>query len=196
MKAKIFVGGPETGKTRTAKMIAEYFRKDEVGFIEGRKLGRRSIKDDPWIFSHVPSECKLLIIDDVSENFDYEFFYPIHDYRYNGGILRFIIDKQDKGKEKEMLLIPHLIFTTNKLPESWTQQESFNSRFEVVDFGTRKEITISSLVEKYDLPYDFEEKLYNYTELKIKMAREGLNDFELDIMWSLEAWFDDENWVD
>ncbi|NQU54360.1 MAG: hypothetical protein HQ522_17685 [Bacteroidetes bacterium] len=134
MKAKIFTGAQRTGKTRVANMISEYIGKDKTAFICARRLNGH-LSNLPLLFSEIPSNTELLIIDDCPEDFDYSFFFPVEDNRPSGGDLKFTIMKKERGKYPQPIQIPQIIFTTEKLKSCWVESgASFLGRFDIVEF--------------------------------------------------------------
>ena len=129
MKAKIFVGPPSSGKTRVAKMIAEHVGEKKVFFISA------SMRKTPFMFNAMHLDTKLLIIDDCQYNFDYSLFSDVQDKRPYGGELKFELWVEKPTHEPIELLIPQIIFITEKLNPKWLNfGASFDSRFEVVEF--------------------------------------------------------------
>jgi hypothetical protein len=91
MKAKIFTGVPKSGKTRTAMMIAEFFNKEKVSIIDGRKFDKNSL-NYRFLLSDVSDNTELLIIDDLRSDFDFTFFFPVENEIDKGGDLNFLIN--------------------------------------------------------------------------------------------------------
>ena len=133
MKVKIFVGPECTGKTRVANIIAEYVGIKNTAIIQGAKTSF----ENPFVFSDIPDDIKLLIIDDCPLDFDYEAFFPM---LYDGYDYTFKIHKHKRGEFRKTILVPYLIFTTNELHEKWLHQASFTERFEIVDFTKTKKL--------------------------------------------------------
>lgn len=131
MKAKIFVGDRATGKTRIAKMISEFFEPGKVAILDGRRFNSNHF----FPLQKIPSDTKLLIIDDCPEDFDYEYFFPYNDNRFYEGDISFRITVERQGEEREIIEVPFLIFTTNKIKPKWKfYGASFSERFDVVYF--------------------------------------------------------------
>lgn len=120
MKAKIFVGGDATGKTRVAKLIAEYVGINNTVFISGKDFSNK--KNKKKVLQAIPSATKLIIVDDCPLNFDYDSFFIV-DYPLN-----FFFEVR-----KYELPIPQIILTTEKVNSKWFNQ-SFFARFEIVEF--------------------------------------------------------------
>ncbi len=134
MKAKIFVGPSRSGKTRVANMIAEFIDKEKTAFICARKFNRH-LSEIPFLLAGIPDNTELLIIDDCLEDFDFSFFFPVQDDRPYGGDLKFIVVRENPQEYPKEILIPKIIFTTEKLNEKWTNYgASFNARFDIVEF--------------------------------------------------------------
>ena len=133
MKAKIFVGPAASGKTRVAKMIAEYFDKDKVTFIPARNLTDGTLPR--FLYADIPDKTQLIIIDDCPINFCFENFYPVIDNTNSGGDLQFLINVERRGQATVQLTVPYLIFTTQQLDPRWLCKDySFTGRFDIVEF--------------------------------------------------------------
>ena len=129
MKAKIFVGPPGSGKTRVAKMIAEHVGKEKVFFMSA------SMRKTPFMFNGIHHNTELLIIDDCQFDFDYSLFSDVQDKRPYGGELKFKIWVEEPTKKPVELLIPQIIFITEKLNPKWLNfGASFDARFEIIEF--------------------------------------------------------------
>jgi hypothetical protein len=123
MKAKIFVGGKETGKSRVAKMISEFVGNDSTVFLTAYKRKQLGTFD----FSSIEEKTNMLIIDDCPKDFDYSYF-------LTNDTDKIIIDVNKKCKKPEKIMIPYLILITNELNEEWTYSLKFNRMFDVVRF--------------------------------------------------------------
>jgi len=130
MKAKIFVGGRESGKSRTANMIAEYVGIEKTAIFTGKQFN-----NNRWVFSEIKEDTQLIIIDDCPENFNYSRFFPVEDNRPYGGELKYKITREIPRQETQIIQVPYLIFTTNKLSKKWLEYgASFKGRFEIINF--------------------------------------------------------------
>jgi hypothetical protein len=130
-KAKIFVGPSKSGKTRTAKVIAEYLGSEEFAIISGRKF---DIKN-PFLFSQLSASTKLLIIDDLPNHYNLEKLYP---FISNSGVE---IKIEKRSKLAEYCITPDLIITTNQIDEKIRKSISFSSRFDVIEFPLNNNTT-------------------------------------------------------
>ncbi len=112
MKAKIFVGGDATGKTRVAKLIAEYVGINNTLFVDGKELfNQHNINK---VFQKISESTKLIIVDDCHPNLNFEQLFHVIDN------LKFSIS---------------IIFTTNHLFINDPKYgHSFFERFEIVEF--------------------------------------------------------------
>ena len=142
MKAKIFVGGRDSGKTRMANMIAEYIGKEKTAILPGREFN-----DNCWIFSEIKEDTQLIIIDDCLENFDYSRFFQVEDNRPCGGDLKFTITREIPGQKTQIIHVPYLIFITTKLSPKWLEiGASFDARFDIIRFPLSNTSTL--LIQK------------------------------------------------
>jgi len=178
MKAKIFVGERESGKTRTANMIAEYVGKEKTEIFFGRGL-----YNHPFVFSEIKEDTKLIIINDCPENFDYSRFFQVEDNGQNGGDLKFTITREIRGQKTQIIHVPYLIFTTNKLSKKWLEYgASFEGRFEIIQFplSFSYEILHRTIFDiSVNTPYS-EKEIHEFmilTGLKIDDVKKVLNDF-------------------
>lgn len=133
MKAKLFVGPKNTGKTRVAKMIAEFIGKNNSAYY----FDSDHVIRDPYAFSTLNSNTQLIIFDNLPLEFELEFFFPCEDNRITGGDITFSIRKHEYGHQPEIIQVPYLIFITNYLNPKWNQQPikcSFYSRFDIIQF--------------------------------------------------------------
>lgn len=137
MKAKIFVGPAYSGKTRTAQMISEYIGKDKSVFISGRGL----VNYSPFGLEAINSNTELLIIDDCPINFSFEKFYDVN-INEKGEIIDYSISVNKRAFVPIIYKIPKIIFTTNFSPTN--KGESFNRRFEIIEFPTCDLLKIKS----------------------------------------------------
>ena len=134
MKAKIYVGAPRSGKSRVANMISEHIGKEKTFWLSARKM-KRDLSDIPFLFAGIPDITELIVFDDCPENFDYSFFFPVEDDRSNGGDLKFRLIVNERMKNQREILIPQIIFTTEKLDSKWTEfGASFDARFDIIEF--------------------------------------------------------------
>lgn len=134
MKAKIYTGEPRSGKSRVATMISEHIGKEKTFWISARKI-RKDLSEIPFLFARISENTKLIIFDDCPPYFDYSFFFPVEDNQPYGGDLKFRITVEEPQKKRREILIPQLIFTTEKLDSKWTDfGASFNARFDIVEF--------------------------------------------------------------
>lgn len=133
MKAKIFVGPRDSGKSRVAEMIAEYVGVSKTLTINGR--GR--LFDDPFLFHGMTAHTELIIIDDVDIDFEYMHLYDTYYEGREGEELLFRIQCNTMGGRKANFLIPQIIITTQKLNACW-DGASFTERFEVINFPLSK----------------------------------------------------------
>jgi len=133
MKAKIFVGPPQSGKTRVADMISEFVGKDKTFFMSGRSLSKSRL-ESPFLFSEMKEETGLLIIDDCLPDFDFSIFIGSSRFEssVSGPLFKFIVNA--KNKPQKEITISQIIFTMGKLDPSWLGSSSFLSRFDIVNF--------------------------------------------------------------
>ena len=137
MKAKLFVGQPRSGKTRTAMMISEFFNKENVSIVDGRKFDRYIISY-PFLLSEVSDKTELLIIDDLHPDFDFSFFFPVKRENDDSGNFKFLITIERQGSSRIQLKIPYLIFTSNFLDPKLGLSPVFSNRFDVIEFPLEK----------------------------------------------------------
>lgn len=109
MKARIFIGPPETGKSRMAKLISEYRGADYTAMFDGRELHK-----DMSLFV-VKAQCNLVIIDDCPIGFDYDYILGVF--------------------ESYKLTCPFdMIVTTNHLEKKCYESRNFEKNFELIGF--------------------------------------------------------------
>lgn len=131
MKAKIFVGPRDSGKTRVAKMIADHVGIDKTFII----YGRRPIFEDSFIYHGMNTKTKLIIFDDVPLDFDYKELFKTMTHIDEDGDMLFRIKCNTKGEWVTEHYIPQIIITTTKLDSKWYELgDSFRRRFDVIDF--------------------------------------------------------------
>ena len=133
MKAKIFVGKQDSGKSRVARMICEHFGEEKTVYITARDIrGEMAII---YPFDGMFEYAELLVIDDCQPNFDYSFFFNVEDNRQNGGDLQFKIPIVHRKNERKEILIKQIILITEKLSPKWKElAPSFDSIFDIVEF--------------------------------------------------------------
>ncbi|MFA5158629.1 MAG: hypothetical protein WC451_05605 [Patescibacteria group bacterium] len=134
MKAKIYTGAPRSGKSRVANMISEHVGKEKTFWLCARKM-KRDISDITFLLAGIPDNTELIVFDDCPTHFDYSFFFPVEDSTHNGGDLKFRLIVEEPQKKRREILIPQIIFTTEKLDSKWTDfGASFNARFDIIEF--------------------------------------------------------------
>lgn len=117
-KAKVFYGEPETGKTRKAMEIAQG---RNFVYLDGRS--KKAI-ENRFYFSRVNSNTDLIIIDELPNGFNFEYFYGFVSSD------RFYYEVNRKGCQS--IPTPEFIFITNEKPKFTGR--SFDLRFELVEF--------------------------------------------------------------
>jgi hypothetical protein len=138
MKAKIFTGAPRTGKTRVANMISEHIGKEKTFWVTAKNIKGR-VNGRPFLFEGITDKTELIIFDDCPINFDFSCFFPVEDNTPYGGDLKFRLTVKEPKKKIREILIPQIIFTTEKLDPKWKDSgASFNGRFDIVEFPLSK----------------------------------------------------------
>lgn len=137
MKAKIFVGPPESGKSRVARIIAEHVGKNKTVYLTSRYWEPNYLDSLHFAFERVTETTELLIIDDCHEDFDFSKFLdgvvelPNNDFGFN--LLVHV-----RGKRQRIIAIPQLIFITYTLSEKWKESVAFMSYCDIVKFPLNK----------------------------------------------------------
>lgn len=131
MKARIFIGPEASGKTWLADKIA-----DLVGIEKTANIcAANQIMNSVYVFSKVPDDALLIIVDDFPISFNFDKFLPTEDENKNEDNLTFSIRKEKKGSLVKIIQVPWLIFTANQLPLKWHKYDSsFRSHFEIITF--------------------------------------------------------------
>ena len=112
-------------------MISEFVGKEKTAKI----CGRYAIMEDPFVFSEIPDDTQLLIVDDLPNNFDFEKFFPVEDNDPGGVDLTFSIQIERKAEWTKTIHVPYLICIANHFNPKWLEHEdSFCRRFDVVEF--------------------------------------------------------------
>jgi hypothetical protein len=129
MKAQVYTGLPDTGKTRVAKMISEHLGKEKTVWIDGRHASPYIY--NPFLFAGVSDGTKLIVIDDCPIDFDYTILFTTVIVQ---GEFKFKIRVETMGSRPKEVLVDQIIITTERLLPKWTDCYSFNRLFEVIEF--------------------------------------------------------------
>ena len=115
MKAKIFVGPRDSGKSRVAEMIADHVGHHKTVLLNGKEFTvfRASL------FSEVSENTELIVFDDAPINFDYTSLLVNHVVRYIEDEILFKIKREVPGSYPIVYLVPQIIITTQQLSEKW-----------------------------------------------------------------------------
>lgn len=136
MKAKIFTGVPESGKTRVARMIAEHVGKEKTHWIDAKELTRKKLNFTSYLFNGISDNVQLVVFDDCPIDFDYSLFMSVEN---NNDNIKFRLWVNERGKVPRVISVPQIIFTTEKLHPMWFEVgASFNVRFDIVQFPLSK----------------------------------------------------------
>lgn len=131
MKAKIFVGKENTGKTQTARIISEFIGRDKTVWIfDPRMQNGVALDKIPFVFRNVHDKTELIIFDDCPANFDYSVFY---DVKYLDELV-FKIKVERPYYPMDIIAVRKMIFITEKLPAKWCARKAFNELFDVINF--------------------------------------------------------------
>lgn len=130
MKAKVFVGPPESGKSRVAELIRD-MNPDKIFLIDG-SLIRSNVPN--FYFSSVPDDCETLIMDNVNmgKRFAFEVFYSF----FENGQIEITVEK--RGQYPYRLVLKNLIIITESIREDLLDSASFRERFDVIEFPLTK----------------------------------------------------------
>lgn len=130
MKAKVFVGPPESGKSRVAEIIRD-MNPDRTFCVDGLIL-----KDEISIFDlyGMNSECDTLIIDNVGikKRFSFEALYS----RFTEKGFEVWVDR--RNGDPIQIILKNLIIITESIGKELADSASFKARFDVIEFPLTK----------------------------------------------------------
>lgn len=125
MKALIFVGPAETGKTRIASLI--HAQQPNSVFILAR--GKRILSS--FAYDSVTPETKTLILDDVPKDFDYSILTATQKTEHPWSI-KFLITVEKKRQKPFVVEIDNLIITTNGIDKKLFDRGFMKACFDVI----------------------------------------------------------------
>ena len=121
-KGLIFIGAPESGKSRTAWEIKKYFG-TKIEYLDGRNFNSKN----HFFFESLHEDTKVVVIDDLRVKFPLELFYEM----CSG---KFIVNRRRKNSLEieidKLIVIMDSSLKINVLPTD----SSFLGRFDVVEF--------------------------------------------------------------
>ncbi|MBK5721325.1 ATP-binding protein [Dysgonomonas sp. Marseille-P4677] len=128
MKAKIFYGPARSGKTATANILHNFFGSNKAIYYNGQKYNADALIEQ--LSYDIKEETRLIIVDDVPEDFGYMAF--AH-WLPEGGT--FIQNRKGQSKKPIVLNDIYFVFTTNCKPND--NSRSFTERFEQIEFPSQ-----------------------------------------------------------
>jgi hypothetical protein len=133
MKAKIFVGPPNSGKSIVAEIIIDFVGRDKTYYKRGF-----SIHNDPFFFDGIKDETELIIIDDCKEEFPYHLFFNPKQKDLNSEIVYpILVNKQCHWPR--FYLVKNVILITNSLDSALiTYKNLLKEYFDITHFPLSK----------------------------------------------------------
>lgn len=126
MKAKVFVGPPESGKSRVAEIIKSVIGEDRSVTLY------RNFQRNRFKYYDVSNDTELIIIDDVEDDFDFErLFNSVSNDGFKVTVDRPCVDSFE-------VTVPNLIIITESISKELADSASFKARFDVIEFPLTK----------------------------------------------------------